>query len=116
MSKKKHTIDSLKVTLAQAGFKNVYAHKSGYLIVKDSDPVKVQIDINTRGTVSIQKKFPQIGSSVQVLSTFFFIIIGFMGYFSYPLITAVVLGQLISFFWFQPKINNLKKEIENVVF
>jgi hypothetical protein len=115
MANKTHTLDSLKVTLAEAGFKNVYAHQTGYLIVKDSDTVKVQININSRGTASVHKKFPQIGSSVQVISTFLFIIVGFTGVLPYPLISAVILGQIISFLWFQPKVNNLKKEVENVI-
>jgi hypothetical protein len=110
-----HTTDSLKVILAQAGFKNVYAHRTGYLIVKESDTVKVQINISPRGAASVHSKFPQIGSSVQVISTLLFIIVGFSGFLPYPLISAVLLGQLLSVLWFQPKINTLKKEVENLL-
>ncbi|MBL4648422.1 MAG: hypothetical protein JKY03_01735 [Aureispira sp.] len=85
-------------------------------MVKDSDAVKVQININSRGTASVHKKFPQIGSSVQVVSTFLFLIIGFMRVLPYPIISAVILGQIISVLWFLPKVNNLKKEVENVIY
>jgi hypothetical protein len=115
MTNKTPTLESLRITLAESGFKNVSVHKSGYLIVKDSDAVKVQININSRGTVRVDKKFPQIGSSVQVVSTLLFLIIGFMGVLPYPIVSAVILGQLISVFWFLPKVNNLLKEVENVI-
>ncbi|WMX13873.1 MULTISPECIES: hypothetical protein [unclassified Aureispira] len=113
-----HTINSIKESLIKAGITNMYAHQKGYVIVKGTygDSVKVQINLDAHGTATVQKKFPQIGSGPQVLATIFFLIIGFSGFLPFPFISAIILGQLVSFLWFYPKIQLLKKTVESIIF
>ncbi|MGH1335218.1 MAG: hypothetical protein ACRBFS_03755 [Aureispira sp.] len=109
--------NTIKATLAQAGFKDVYANKNGALIVKgtNGDAVKVQIELHSTGINEVQGKFPQIGNGVQVICTLIILVIGFSGYLPWPFISAIVIGQLISFIWFQPKIKQLKGAVESVL-
>ena len=109
--------NQIKATLAQAGYKDVYANKNGALIIKGvhGDAVKVELKLHPTGVEQVIGKFPQIGNAVQVVCTIILLIAFMVFDVSLSWLFAVLVGQLVSFIWFQPKIKQLKGAIESVL-
>jgi hypothetical protein len=109
-------VEQLRQHLIRKGLTRSFqqGHK---LVVQQSDAVQVAIRLKPSKAI-IDPKFPQIGNSVQIVATFLLFVImilvpavgSFLG-----LLTAVLLGQVISYFYFRPKINALRDQVKAAI-
>ena len=111
------SINDIKKALKQAGINSFFEHQNGTIVVEEGDAVKVVIHYENN-IVSVKPKFPQIGNSVQLLSSA--ILLGFFIFIiklPFPLqyVIAVLGGQIVSYFYFSPKTKEFKERIERFV-
>lgn len=109
-------VEQLRQHLIEKGITRSFqqGHK---LVVQQSDAVQVAISLKPSKAI-IDTKFPQIGNSVQIIATILLLFISFIvpaigGMLG--LLTAVLLGQVISYFYFRPKINVLRDQVKEAI-
>ena len=103
-------LEDLKKCLKEGGILRFFEKKNGSIVVQESDAVQISIRLKENQPV-LSPNFPQIGNGVQVLVT---IILFFMALFldlPFSFLLAILLGQVISFLWFYPKIKLLKSKV-----
>ena len=109
--------NDIKVALKEAGFNNFFEHKNGSIIVKESDAVKISIHYEN-DLIKIKPQFPQIGNSIQVLSSVVILAI-FLFAISVPFplqwVIAIIGGQLVSYLLYMPITRALKARIERYI-
>ncbi len=108
--------EDLKKALLVGGFKKCYTKENGSVVVQESDVVQVSVHLDN-GEPLVKTKFPQIGNSVQIISTIILLVL--LGYLGVPTLvmwaSAIIGGQVISYGWFMPKIIQLKKKVEDLL-
>ena len=107
-------IEVVKEKLIKSGIKNFYETNKNVLEVSENDAVRVTVQTNNNSTKTI-RNFPQIGNTVQVVSTIILFIISFLASLPFKLIIALLLGQLISFLFHSPKIKRLENDIKEAL-
>ena len=108
--------EDIKKRLLRDGIQKSYELKNGLVIAKESEAVQVKIQL-IDGKVSVKSKFPQIGNSVQVLSSMVFLGASFIFNvpFPFPWVVAIVGGQIFSYLWHYNKIKDLKLRVQNLL-
>ena len=108
-------INQLRQKLIDHGFKRIYENQSG-LVVEETEAVKVLIKAPGTSRFFVEGKFPAIGNSVQIVATIaFFIIDVALSFGIYGLIGAILLGQVVAYYYYQPKIEGLKKKVARIL-
>ena len=103
-------LPTIKQKLAKAGLHNVYETENNSLLVSESDAVRVGVQIVNNAIVT-DKKFPQIGNTIQIIVTVIIAILAFAFDLPFKWILAVGIGQAVSYFFHTPKINKLEVQI-----
>lgn len=109
--------EDIKRALEQAGINSFFEHINGTIIVEQGDAVKLVIHYEN-DIVTVKPKFPQIGNSVQVLSSGIVLAVFlFLIKVPFPLqwVFAIAGGQIVSYIFYSPKIKELKERIERFV-
>lgn len=109
--------EDIKRALKQAGIDSFFEHQNGTIIVQQGDAVQVVIHYEN-DIVSVKPKFPQIGNSVQLLSSAILLAIFiFLIKVPFPLqwVIAIGGGQIVSYMYYSPKTKELKERIEKYV-
>jgi hypothetical protein len=109
--------EDIKRALKQAGINSFFEHINGTIIVEQGDAIKLVIHYEN-DIVTVKPKFPQIGNSVQVLSSGIVLAIFlFLIKVPFPLqwVFAIAGGQIVSYIFYSPKIKELKERIERFV-
>ncbi len=99
--------------LQEAGYANVYPIKNGRIMVQQNAQVRVRI--STHKSLRIRPTFPEIGNSIQIISTIFFAVLLFLFNIPFGLFWAVGLGQLVSLAYYRPPALRLKAELERLL-
>ncbi len=99
--------------LQESGYTNAYPIKNGRIMVQQNAQVRVRI--STHKSLRIRPTFPEIGNSVQIISTIFFAVLLFFLNISFGLFWAIGLGQLISLAFYYPSALRLKAELERLL-
>lgn len=111
------TPTDIKKALSAAGFKKHYAKENNTVIVQESEVVQVVVHL-INGLPKVKTKFPQIGNPIQIASTIVLLVLLFYWGLQSTLLVwflAIAGGQVISYGWYMPKINQLKKQVEAVL-
>lgn len=109
--------EDIKRALKQAGINSFFEHINGTIIVEQGDAIKLVIHYEN-DIVTVKPKFPQIGNSVQVLSSGIVLAVFlFLIKVPFPLqwVFAIAGGQIVSYIFYSPKIKELKERIERFV-
>lgn len=109
--------EDIKRALEQAGINSFFEHINGTIIVEQGDAIKLVIHYEN-DIVTVKPKFPQIGNSVQVLSSGIVLAVFlFLIKVPFPLqwVFAIAGGQIVSYIFYSPKIKELKERIERFV-
>ena len=105
---------TIKKKLAKAGLHNVYETENNSLLVSENDAVRVEVQI-VNNTVVTDKKFPQIGNTIQIIVTVIIAILVYTFDVPFKWVLAIGLGQLVSYFFHTPKINKLEAHINESI-
>jgi hypothetical protein len=103
---------AIKQKLAKAGLHNVYETENNSLLVSENDAVRVEVQIVNNAIVT-DKKFPQIGNTIQIIVTAIFAILAFAFDLPFKWLLAIGIGQAVSYFFHTPKINKLEAQINS---
>lgn len=109
-----NNLEDVKKVLREAGINNFFEHKNGYIIVEESDAVKVAVFYRD-DIVSVKPQFPKIGNIVQIIVTVvLLIVVNSVVPLPFPInwIVAIGGGQFVSFKFHSPKSKKLKERIE----
>ena len=104
--------DVLKVL--KGSFDKCYELNNGKIVVEKTEVIQVTVQLK-EGQTLVKAKFPQIGNLIQIIATVPLIAIWSVLGFPYPIMMGVACGQLISLWWFYPRIMKLKKKVEIVL-
>lgn len=108
-------LDDIKKALTKAGIHQHFEKKNGTIIVEEGTAIRVTIHFKN-GIATVKPNFPKIGNSTQVaISAIFFLVFMFAIPVVFPLVIAILLGQLASYFVYQPKIKAFVARIEQYV-
>ena len=102
--------EEIKNTLLTASIENYYELEDGSINVEESSTVQVKIR-KSGERLQTRMEFPQVGNTIQIITTV--ILIGVFSSVSFPrpFIAAILLGQLISFGFHYPKIKKLQEQV-----
>jgi hypothetical protein len=102
-----NTLEDIKRRLRNADITNFYEHQNRSVIVKESEAVKISVRLENE-QIKTKRSFPTIGNPVQIIIT---ILLAFI----FIIITRIIIGQLVSYFWYSPKIKQLEENVINLL-
>lgn len=107
----------LKSKLNAAGLNKHFGDKNNSIIVQESDTVQVRIFFDGKFNTRTKAVFPQIGNSIQIVSTVILLAVSFYLQIPsiLPWIIGVLGGQVISLLVHLPKINKLKAKVDAAI-
>jgi len=109
------SLDDIKKSLRQAGIQTFFEKNNGTIIVEEGNTIRVTIHYKD-GLATVKPNFPKIGNSIQIIvSALLLVLFMFVLSVPFPLVIAIVVGQLISYFYYQPKIKAFAARIEQYV-
>ncbi|MFK7809602.1 MAG: hypothetical protein AB8F74_17490 [Saprospiraceae bacterium] len=103
------SLREIKETLESKKIFQFY-EKKNRIIIQKSNTIQVRISLHN-GKADVEAVFPQIGNSVQVISSIILIYVGSKMNIPFTWVIGILLGQLIAFQWYSPKINELQNSV-----
>lgn len=103
-------LTELKKVLKANGIPRFFEKSNNTIIIQESDTVQVKISLIQNYPI-VKTVFPQIGNTVQVIMSVVFIALFVFLKIPYSVILGILAGQVASFGWHYPKINQLKRQV-----
>ena len=108
-----YSFDEIRKNLIEGGLTEVY-EKQGELIVKKDDAVRVKIKRGVNGQEVLPMWAP-IGNGAQAIFSIALIFIFRFLRIPYFFLAGVLVGLVVSYFYYLPKCNKLKEEVEKLM-